>query len=85
MFNRQSIYTQSKTSMHENQKIQPLDCGTLRLIIGPMYAGKTSKLIETYTNAMSNNLNNRHTVKLTNSFNRHTVKLTILSTNILSN
>ena len=57
MFNRQSIYTQSKTSMHENQKIQPLDCGTLRLIIGPMYAGKTSKLIETYTNAMSNNLN----------------------------
>lgn len=38
--------------------------GTLRLFIGPMYAGKTSKLIETYTCAVKNN---RNVIVLTHS------------------
>ena len=58
--------TQTNPSMIINQNLifttqkkndEPCECGTLRLIIGPMYAGKTSKLIETYTNAIQNNLN----------------------------
>lgn len=41
----------------QQQTTQQNGFGNLHLIIGPMYAGKTSKLIETYTNAIKNNHN----------------------------
>jgi len=41
----------------QQQNTQNDEIGTLQLIIGPMYAGKTSKLIETYSNAIKNNHN----------------------------
>lgn len=57
MSNKQFIPTHTEITMYEAQTVEHVEYGTLRLIVGPMYAGKTSKLIETYTTAINNNLN----------------------------
>ena len=56
--------TESNMTIHQISDIinqediqQYNENGTLRLFVGPMYAGKTSKLIETYTQAIKTDWN----------------------------
>ena len=56
-----TINQNSDINVHEKniqENIQQYqENGTLRLFVGPMYAGKTSKLIETYKEAIKNKQN----------------------------
>ena len=48
-----TINQNSDINVHQENIQQYKENGTLRLFVGPMYAGKTSKLIETYTEAIN--------------------------------
>jgi thymidine kinase len=52
-----TINQNSDINVHQENIQQYKENGTLRLFVGPMYAGKTSKLIETYKEAIKNKQN----------------------------